>query len=226
MLAHLGVELEPLLRTGDGGQHRLPVDARLDVGGGAVLVGQHGLRLRDLLHSRRARAGGAGGAGASRRRRQRSEGGGRARHARKQRGCCGLAISTPMPPSLPRSRRARQAGGQAGTAPTRASGLPRKRPAPAHLRLGRHDERDHGGAVAARIVQRLDQPLDLPDLRRAVRCSGAGAVGGGGGGRAGKRCGEGARRPGLQCAAAANGPAGGRASGGPAPAGTQRTSIC
>lgn len=33
-----------------------------------------------------------------------------------------------------------------------------------YLRLGRHDERNHARAVAARIVQRLDQPLHLPDL--------------------------------------------------------------
>jgi hypothetical protein len=44
----LGVQLEPLLGRGDGGEDGETVDARLDVGRRAVLLRQHGLELRDL----------------------------------------------------------------------------------------------------------------------------------------------------------------------------------
>lgn len=50
---HLGVQLEPLLRAGDGRQHGLAVHARLDVGSRAVLVGKHGLGLGNLRQQRR-----------------------------------------------------------------------------------------------------------------------------------------------------------------------------
>ena len=38
----LVVELETSLSGGDGGKDRKPVDTRLDVGSGSVLVRQHG----------------------------------------------------------------------------------------------------------------------------------------------------------------------------------------
>lgn len=55
--SHPRVQLQALLRRGDGRQHRLPVHAGLDVGGRAILVRQHRLRLRDLQSSRARRAG-------------------------------------------------------------------------------------------------------------------------------------------------------------------------
>ena len=46
---HLRVELEPLLRRRDRSQDRLPVDAVLDVGGGAELVAEHLGHAGDLV---------------------------------------------------------------------------------------------------------------------------------------------------------------------------------
>lgn len=43
------VQLETLLGTGDGGEHRQPVHSRLDVGSGTVFLRQHRRYTRDLI---------------------------------------------------------------------------------------------------------------------------------------------------------------------------------
>ena len=45
---HLGVELEAVLHGGDGAQHGQPVHSTFDVGGSAVLIGQHLADATDL----------------------------------------------------------------------------------------------------------------------------------------------------------------------------------
>ena len=48
---HTVVELQSLLSTSDRSQHRLPIDSRLDVRGGTVLLRQHVGGSGDLILS-------------------------------------------------------------------------------------------------------------------------------------------------------------------------------